>query len=45
MKLRRAKGSPPKKAPWLKKEKTLTLGSKLEVAEGEEVDVDKAVDG
>ncbi len=42
---RRAKGSPPKKAQWLKKEKTLTLGSKLEVAEGEDVEVDGGVDG
>jgi hypothetical protein len=29
----------------LKKEKTLSLGSKLEVAEGEDVDVDEGVDG
>jgi hypothetical protein len=29
----------------LKKEKTLTLGSKLEVAAGEDVDVDEGVDG
>jgi hypothetical protein len=29
----------------LKKEKTLTLGSKLVVAEGEDVDVDEGVDG
>jgi hypothetical protein len=29
----------------LKKEKTLTLGSKLEVAEGEDVDGDEGVDG
>jgi hypothetical protein len=42
---RRAKGSPPKKAQWLKKEKTLTLGSKFEVAEGEDVEVDGGVDG
>ncbi len=42
---RRAKGSPPKKAQWLKKEKTLTIGSKLEVAEGEDVEVDEGVDG
>ncbi len=31
---RKAKGSPPKKAQRLKKEKTLTLGSKLAVVEG-----------
>jgi hypothetical protein len=42
---RRAKGSPPKKAQRLKKEKTFTLGFKLEVAEGEDVDVDEGVDG
>jgi hypothetical protein len=29
----------------LKKEKTLTLGSKLVVAEGEDVEVDEGVDG
>jgi hypothetical protein len=29
----------------LKKEKTLTLGFRLEVAEGEDVDVDEGVDG
>jgi hypothetical protein len=29
----------------LKKGKTLTLGSKLVVAEGEDVDVDEGVDG
>jgi hypothetical protein len=29
----------------LKKEKTLILGSKLEVVEGEDVDVDEVVDG
>jgi hypothetical protein len=29
----------------LKKEKMFTLGSKLEVAEGEDVDVDEGVDG
>jgi hypothetical protein len=29
----------------LKKEKTLSLGSKLEVSEGEDVDVDEGVDG
>ncbi len=40
-----AKGSQPKKAPRLKKEKTLTLSSKLEVAEGGDVDVDEGVDG
>jgi hypothetical protein len=34
-----------KKAHRLKKEKTLTLGSKLEVAEGEDVDIDESVDG
>ncbi len=28
-----------------KKDKTLTLGSKFEVAEGEDVDVDEGVDG
>jgi hypothetical protein len=42
---RRAKGSLPKKAQRLKKEKTLTIGSKLEVAEGEDIDVDEGVDG
>jgi hypothetical protein len=29
----------------LKKEKMVTLGSKLEVSEGEDVDVDEGVDG
>jgi hypothetical protein len=29
----------------LKKEKTLTLGSNLEVAEGEDVEADAGVDG
>jgi hypothetical protein len=42
---RRAQGSPPTKAQWLKKEKTLTLGSKPEVAEEENVKVDGGVDG
>ena len=41
---RRAKGSPPKKAPWLKKKKTLTLGSKLAVVEGGGVDGDEVAD-
>ncbi len=39
-----AKGSPPKKAPWLKKEKTLTLGFKLEVADRGDVDGDEGVE-
>jgi hypothetical protein len=38
------KGSPPKKAPRLRKEKTLTLCSNLEIAEGEDVIVDEDVD-
>ncbi len=41
---RRAKGSPPKKAQRLKKEKTLTLGSKLAVVEGGDVDGDEVAD-
>jgi hypothetical protein len=41
---RRGKGSPPKKAPWLKKEKTLTLGFKLAVVEGGGVDGDEVAD-
>jgi hypothetical protein len=41
----RAKGSLPKKAQRLKKGKTLTLCSNLEVAEGEDVEVDEGVDG
>jgi hypothetical protein len=39
-----AKGSPPKKAQQLKKGKTLALCSNLEVAEGEDVEVDEGVD-
>jgi hypothetical protein len=38
------KGSPSKKAPRLKKKKTLTLSSNLEIAEGEDVVVDEDVD-
>ncbi len=38
---RSAKGSPPKKAQQLKKEKTLTLGSKLAVVEGGGVNGDE----
>jgi hypothetical protein len=41
---RRANGSPPKKAPRLKKEKTLTLVSKLAVVEGGGVDGDEVAD-
>jgi hypothetical protein len=41
---KRAKGSPPKKAPRLKKEKMLTLGSKLAVVEGVGVDGDEVAD-
>jgi hypothetical protein len=41
---RRAKDSPPKKAPWLKKEKMLTLGSELAVVEGGSVDGDEVAD-
>jgi hypothetical protein len=41
---RRAKGSPPKKAQRLKKEKTLTLGSKLAVVEVGDVDGDEVAD-
>jgi hypothetical protein len=41
----RAKGRLPREAQQLKKEKTLTLGSKLEVAEGKDVEVDEGVDG
>ncbi len=41
---RRAKGSPPKKAQWLEKEKTLTLGSNLAVVEGGGVDGDEIAD-
>jgi hypothetical protein len=41
----RAKGSSPKKAQRLEKGKTLTLCSNLEVAEGEDVQVDEGVDG
>jgi hypothetical protein len=42
---RRAKGSPPKKKqPWLKKEKTLSLGSKLAVVEVCSVDGDEVAD-
>ncbi len=40
----KGKGSVPKKAQQLKMEKTLTLGSKLEVAEGGDVSVDEGVD-
>jgi hypothetical protein len=42
---RRAKDSLLKKAPRLKKRKTLTLGSKIAVAEGVVADVDEDVDG
>ncbi len=45
LRTRSAKGSLPKKAPQFKKEKTLTLGSKLTVVEGEDVDGDEGVDG
>ncbi len=38
------KGSPPKKATRLKKKKTLTLCSNLEITEGEDVVVDENVD-
>jgi hypothetical protein len=38
------KGSPPKKAPPLKKKKMLTLCSNLEITEGEDVVVDENVD-
>jgi hypothetical protein len=38
------KGSPPKKAPRLKQEKTHTLFSNLEIAEGGDVVVDEDVD-
>jgi hypothetical protein len=38
------KGSPPKKAPRFKKEKTLTLCSNLDIAEGGDVVVDEDVD-
>jgi hypothetical protein len=38
------KGSPPKKASWLKKKKTLTLCSNLEIAEGGDAVVDEDVD-
>ncbi len=41
---RRAKGSPPKKAQWLRKEKTLTLGSKLAVVEGGGVNGDEVAE-
>jgi hypothetical protein len=41
---RRAKGSPPKKAPRFKKEKTLTLGSKLAVVERGGVVCDEVAD-
>jgi hypothetical protein len=39
-----ARGSPPKKAPQLKKGKTFTLCSNLEIAEGGDVVVDEDVD-
>jgi hypothetical protein len=38
------KSSPPKKAPRLKKEKTLTLCSNLEIADGVDVIIDEDVD-
>ncbi len=41
---RRAKGSQPKKKHQVEKKKTLTLGSKLAVAEGGVVDGDEVVD-
>jgi hypothetical protein len=41
---RRAKGSLPKKAQHLKKEKTLTLGSKLAVVKGGDVSGDEIAD-
>jgi hypothetical protein len=40
-----AKRQPPRKATIEKKEKTLTLCSDLEVAEGKDVEVDEGVDG
>jgi hypothetical protein len=39
-----ARGNPPNKAPRLKKEKLLILCSNLEIAEGDDVAVDKDVD-
>jgi hypothetical protein len=39
-----ARGSPLMKAPRFKKEKTLTLYSNLEIAEGGEVVIDEDVD-
>ncbi len=41
---RKAKGSPPKKAQQLEKEKMLTLSSKLAVVEGGGVDGDEVAD-
>ncbi len=38
------RGSLPKKAPWLKKENTVTLCSNFEIAEGGDVVVDEDVD-
>jgi hypothetical protein len=41
----KGKWQPAKESTRVEKEKTLTLGSKLEVAEGEDVDVDEGADG